>query len=156
MSIKDLNELIDKLTLNLNDCINIISLYDSKELLKYYPSDEEFNNYKNSYGYYKKLIHNNDKFELYLIFWSPYACSPIHDHPEQGCILKLLSGKLIEEVFLNKNKKINFHNRNIILINDINNRNGNKILHRIINLDELSVSLHLYFPPKFKQNIFKF
>lgn len=155
MSIKDLDELIDKLTLNLNDNINIISSYDSKELLKYYPSDEEFNNHKNTYGYYKKLIHNNDKFELYLIFWSPYASSPIHDHPEQGCFLKLLSGKLIEEVFTNKNNIIKFDHRNIILINDVNNRYGNEILHKIINLDELSISLHLYYPPKFKQNIFK-
>jgi len=156
MSIKDLDKLIEELTLNINDSINIISSYDTKELLKYYPSDEEFNNHKNTYGYYKKLIHNNDKFELYLIFWSPYSSSPIHDHPEQGCVLKLLSGKIIEEVFTNNNNVIKFDHRNIILINDINNRYGNKILHKIINLDELSVSLHLYFPPKFKQNIFKF
>jgi cysteine dioxygenase len=155
MSIKDLDKLIDELTLNLNNSVNILSLYDSRELIKYYPSDEEFNNHKNTYGYYKKLIHSNDKFELYLIFWSPYSSSPIHDHPEQGCVLKLLSGKLIEEVFINKNNKINFHNRNYIFVNDINNRFGNEIIHKIINLDELSVSLHLYFPPKFKQNIFK-
>jgi cysteine dioxygenase len=155
MSIKDLDKLIHELTLNLDDSINIISSYDSNELKKYYPNDKEFNNHKNTYGYYKKLIYNNDKFELYLIFWSPYASSPIHDHPEQGCILKLLSGKLIEEVFINKNNTIKFDNRNYISVNDINNRNGNEILHKIINLDELSVSLHLYFPPKFKQNIFK-
>jgi cysteine dioxygenase len=155
MSIKDLDELIDELTLNLDNSINIISSYDTKELIKYYPSDEEFNNHKNTYGYYKKLIHNNDKFELYLIFWSPYASSPIHDHPEQGCVLKLLSGKLIEEVFINNNNIIKFDQRNIISVNDINNRYGNKILHRIINYDDFSVSLHLYFPPKFKQNIFK-
>lgn len=155
MSNKDLDKLIHELTLNLDNSINIISSYDSKELIKYYPSDEEFNNHKNTYGYYKKLIHNNDKFELYLIFWSPYASSPIHDHPEQGCVLKLLSGELIEEVFTNKNNIIKFDHKNIISINDTNNRYGNKILHRIINYDDFSVSLHLYFPPKFKQNIFK-
>jgi hypothetical protein len=155
MSIKDLDELIYDLTLNLDDSINILSSYDSRQLIKYYPSDEEFNNHKNTYGYYKKLIHSNDKFDLYLIFWYPYACSPIHDHPEQGCVLKLLSGKLIEEVFINNNNIINFDHRNIISINDINNRYGNKILHKIINLDDFSVSLHLYYPPKFKQNIFK-
>jgi cysteine dioxygenase len=155
MSIKDLDKLIDELTLNLDDSINILSSYDSRELLKYYPNDEEFNNHKNTYGYYKKLIHNNDKFELYLIFWFPYASSPIHDHPEQGCVLKLLSGELIEEVFINNNNIIKFDHRNIISINDINNRYGNKILHKIINLDSFSVSLHLYYPPKFKQNIFK-
>jgi cysteine dioxygenase len=155
MSIKDFDKLIDELTLNLNDSINIISLYDSNELIKHYPNDEEFNNHKNTYGYYKKLIYSNDKFELYLIFWSPYASSPIHDHPEQGCVMKLLSGQLIEEVFINKNNIIKFDHRNIIYINDINNRYGNEIVHRILNLDNFSVSLHLYFPPKFKQNIFK-
>ncbi len=155
MSIKDFDKLIDELTLNLNDSINIISLYDSNELIKHYPNDEEFNNHKNTYGYYKKLIYSNDKFELYLIFWSPYASSPIHDHPEQGCVMKLLSGQLIEEVFINKNNTINFDHRNIIFVNDINNRYGNEIVHRILNLDNFSVSLHLYFPPKFKQNIFK-
>lgn len=155
MSIKDLDNLIDELSLNLNNSLNLISSYESNEWIKYYPNDEEFNNNKNTYGYYKKLIHSNDKFELYLIFWSPYACSPIHDHPEQGCILKLLSGKLIEEVFVNKNNTIKFDHRNLINVNDINNRFGNKILHKIINLDNISVSLHVYFPPKFKQNIFK-
>jgi cysteine dioxygenase len=155
MSIKDFDKLIDELTLNLNDSINIISLYDSNELIKHYPNDEEFNNHKNTYGYYKKLIYSNDKFELYLIFWSPYASSPIHDHPEQGCVMKLLSGQLIEEVFINKNNTINFDHRNIIFVNDINNRYGNEIVHRILNLDNFSISLHLYFPPKFKQNIFK-
>ena len=154
MSIKDLDNLIDELTLNFDDSKNIISLYNSNDWMNYYPNDEEFNNHKNTYGYYKKLIFNNEQFELYLIFWSPYANSPIHDHPEQGCVLKLLSGKLIEEVFINNNS-IKFDHRNIININDINNRYGNKILHKIINLDQVSVSLHVYFPPKFKQNIFK-
>ena len=154
MSIKNLDSLIDELTLNLNKSINIISLYDSNDWMNYYPSDEEFNNHKNTYGYYKKLIHINDQFELYLIFWSPFAKSPIHDHPDRGCILKLLSGKLVEEVYLHKNNNINLDHTNIININNINNRSGNEILHKIINLENISVSLHLYFPPKFKQNIF--
>ena len=155
MNNKSLDKLINEISLNLYNCVNIVSSYDSNDWMKYHPSDEEFNDLKNTFGYYKKLIYDNDKFELYLIFWSPYANSPIHDHPEQGCVLKLLSGKLIEEVFINNNNIINFDHRNIISINDINNRYGNKILHKIINLDDFSVSLHLYYPPKFKQNIFK-
>ena len=67
---------------------------------------------------------------------------------------KLLSGKLVEEVYLHKNDNINLDHTNIININNINNRSGNEILHKIINLENISVSLHLYFPPKFKQNIF--
>ena len=53
MSIKDLDELIDELTLNLDNSINIISSYDTKELIKYYPSDEEFNTHKNSFWFLK-------------------------------------------------------------------------------------------------------
>jgi cysteine dioxygenase len=155
MSIKSLDQLIDKLSLNLDNSLNIISSYDSNEWMNYYPNDEELNNHKNSFGYYKKLIHSNDQFEIYLIFWTPFASSPIHDHPDKGCVLKLLSGKLIEEVYSNKNNIIKHDHTNIITVNNVNNRFGNKILHKIINLENISVSLHVYFPPKFKQNIFK-
>ena len=155
MSIKSFEQLINELSLNLNNCINIVSLYDSNEWLNYYPDDEEFNNHKNLFGYYKKLMHINDQFEIYLIFWSPFASSPIHNHPDKGCVLKLLSGKLIEEIYSNKNNYVEYQQTNILNLNSVNNRFGNEILHKIINLENISVSLHVYFPPKFKHNIFK-
>ncbi len=155
LTIKSLGQLINELALNLNNAINILSSYNSNDWILYYPSDEEFDKNKNTYGYQKKLIHVDDHFEIYLIFWSPYSSSPIHDHPEKGCVLKLLKGKLNEELYINKNTHVEYLKTISININDINNRNGNEILHKIINLNEMSISLHVYFPPKFKQNIFK-
>ena len=108
MSIKDLDNLINELTLNLNKSMDIISLYDSNDWMNYYPSDEEFNNHKNTYGYYKKLIHINDQFELYLIFWSPFASSPIHDHPGLKKYIKVYYTLI--NTFLDNKKIKNFLN----------------------------------------------
>lgn len=161
MAIKSLEQLINELvinidnSINIDNLINIVSSYNSDDWMNYYPSTEEFNKNKNLYGYQKKLIHTNEQFEMYLIYWSPFACSPIHDHPDRGCIMKLLDGKLNEELYLNKNSKIEYLKTVTININDINNRFGNETLHKIINLNNFSISLHVYFPPKFKQNIYK-
>ncbi len=140
---------------NSNSILNIVSEYKSSDWKDYIPDSEFFEQNKNSYGYLKKLLFVNESFEVYLIFWSPLASSPIHDHPEKGCILKLLDGELNEELYQNKNNTIKYLETHKIKPYDINNRNGNEILHKIINSNNFSTSLHIYYPPKFKQNIYK-
>jgi hypothetical protein len=41
MNNKSLDKLINEISSNLDNCVNIVSLYDSNDWMKYYPSDEE-------------------------------------------------------------------------------------------------------------------
>lgn len=50
-------------------------------------------------GYVKELVHRGGRFEIYIIRWAPGSTSKIHDHAEQGCIMKLLTGSLAETQF---------------------------------------------------------
>ena len=44
-------------------------------------------------------IFQNEDFRLVLIYWDGHARSKKHGHPEGGCLLKVLSGTLIETRF---------------------------------------------------------
>ena len=53
------------------------------------------------------LIFRNEKYEIYLICWNKKQISKIHDHPENGCILKVLKGELIEYRYDTKKIELN-------------------------------------------------
>lgn len=44
-------------------------------------------------------LFQNEHFRLVLIYWEGYARSKKHGHPEGGCLLKVLSGRLTEARF---------------------------------------------------------
>ena len=77
--------------------------------------DEELKNYtfknivdiKNSDNLYTKyILFSSDKFDLIYIKWNKNSYTKIHDHPDRGCVLKILSGCLIEECYDNNEKYI--------------------------------------------------
>ena len=45
------------------------------------------------------LVYQNDKFEIYVICWSNNCLSLIHNHPQRGCLMKILDGILEEELY---------------------------------------------------------
>ena len=142
----NLKDILDKL--NNSDIINnfeelfkMISNYqliDYKDYIKY--SEEKYN---------KVYLHTCDKYDLVLICWKNGQATQIHDHPDYCCILKVLEGCLFEEEYINNNNKIDLYNNNILKANSIANKKRDKILHRIIPLEN-SVSLHLYVPGSYK------
>jgi hypothetical protein len=104
-------------------------------------------------SYLRNILFQNDKFELILIKWKPKSESLIHDHSINGCILKVIDGKL-EETLYNKNikliKETIYQKGNI---NYIDNQIG---YHKIKNLNlEPTYSIHLYSPPNHTVNYFK-
>lgn len=103
--------------------------------------------------YHKLLVLKNEYVEIYLIIWFDGAETPIHDHPEDGCVVKILEGTLTEEVFENTNNLVQLIQINKLNKLDINCKAGNKILHRIKS-SNYSVSIHVYFPPSHIQSIF--
>ena len=152
------------------DCLNeLLKSYNGHDWINYIKYDFEIKDNKN---YYKNLVEINDIIELYIITWNKNSFSPIHDHPENGCIIKILDGKLCEELYISKsindnkyvelinksindNKYVELINKSIININEIGYRIGNKILHKITNINEgITVSLHIYSKPNYKHNTY--
>ena len=148
--INDLLKLLNsKITRNhkqtITDCIYDIENYKDTDWKKH---KSFFINSSNSYDkskkYYKNIIYQNDSFELILIKWEKGAQTSIHGHPDNGCILKLLEGKLKEE----KYNKFNKYKSSELGINSVGYMHNNLGTHKIIALEE-SYSLHLYSPPKY-------
>lgn len=142
MNISSLEELFNKINccgLELCDTADLINSYNGTDWAKYI----NFNDAK----YWKETVHINDNIELVVISWKKGQCSKIHDHPSKGCLLKILSGELTEEIYdSNKNKLIT----NILKTNNIGYQVGNKKLHNIISNTRDTISLHIYSPPNHK------
>ncbi len=93
---------------------------------------------------YKKIIlHQVDQFEIILICWLPNQQTPEHRHPENGCLMKLYKGKLKD---IRRTEEGAFET--IVNENEITYIEGGEI-HMISNMEENSVSLHIYSPGKF-------
>lgn len=110
--------------------INRIFYNYNIDFKKYY-----INNPKN---YEKKIIYKNEDYELVLINWEKGSFTNYHNHPENGCVLKVLDGKLYE---INDGKSI------VLNKNDVNFKLKDDY-HRIIALEK-SYSLHYYSPSNF-------
>jgi len=88
----------------------------------------------NPNNYEKNIIFKNNEFELILISWAENATTNYHNHPKNGCILKVLEGKLKEnnKIIFPGHVGINYHTD----------------YHKIKSLKK-SYTLHLYSPPDF-------
>ncbi|KUJ09477.1 cysteine dioxygenase type I [Mollisia scopiformis] len=93
-------------------------------------------------------------FNLLLLVWTPGQASPIHDHADSHCLMKILKGELQESRFaipenpgnegpLVETSRLNFGVNKVTYIAD------NLGLHEISNPHptDYAVSLHLYTPP---------
>lgn len=93
-------------------------------------------------------------FNLLILVWTPGQASPIHDHADSHCLMKILKGQLQESRFaipknpgnegpLTETSRLNFGVDKVAYIAD------NLGLHEISNPHptEYAVSLHLYTPP---------
>ena len=130
---------------NLEDLRYILELYIGEDWKKYV----KYNNER----YNKILILRNEFIELFIICWNENQESKIHDHPLNGCLLKCLERHLIEDIFINKNSKIEYKSSNNITKNNIGYQSGIILLHKIKSQVN-SVSLHIYSPPNFKINYY--
>ena len=148
---------LHKLTLNINKIYNKNNinkdLLQLKTLINKYNGDDWTKYIKYSKNYDKKLIYNNNLYELFVISWMPQSQSYIHDHSNNGCLFKILNGNLTEYLY-NKDieliKKKEYSKNKIGYIN--NNNNYHKMFNETFNM---SYSLHLYSPPLYKMNIYK-
>ena len=126
---------------------NIKNFQNIKNILNNYSGDDWKKFIKiNDSIYHKEKIFENDYLDIYIITWNKKQQSQIHNHSKNGCWLKMLQGKLIENIY---DKNINLQVKNILNSGDISFMHDDIGYHQIINdNDDISVSLHVYSPPK--------
>lgn len=142
-----IQELNLKFTNNVKEMKSVFETYDLKYLKNTIFEQDDTKCYQ------RKILYQNDKYEIILIKWNKNSECEIHDHSKNGCLLKVLDGNIKEFLF---DHKLNLLNENIYKTNEINYIDNKIGYHKIKNLQEgESYSLHLYSPPNHKTNYFK-
>jgi predicted metal-dependent enzyme (double-stranded beta helix superfamily) len=103
--------------------------------------------------YVKTILHRQPEFEVILIQWGDGAESPIHDHPEQGCLLRVLQGLLEEDIFTTK--PLNLLQSKIYSVGAVSYQESNSRVHRIrCKVGGGAVSVHIYSPSGYQMNTY--
>ncbi|XMA12318.1 hypothetical protein WAI453_005109 [Rhynchosporium graminicola] len=105
-----------------------------------------------SRGYTRNLVDvGNGKSNLLILVWTPRKGSPIHDHADAHCLMKVLKGTLKETRFdfpLNNATAPQIIKETLYHEGEVTYMADELGLHRISNPgEEVAVSLHLYTPP---------
>lgn len=137
----------------LDKLIYDLSKYNDKNLYLFSKNLEKYNleYLVKKYGsikhnsYNKIILYRNTEFEIILISWDKNVCTNIHNHPENGCLMNILEGNLIEEIY----KKDNLLTKNFYGKGNISYIHDSLGYHKIYNKDQYSFSLHIYSPPNF-------
>ena len=86
---------IDSKDVNVEDLIAAMASYSSNE--------EEWKKYAFvdlSRAYTRNLVdHGNGKANLLVVVWTPGKSSPIHDHANAHCVMKIFKGSLKETIY---------------------------------------------------------
>lgn len=167
-----LSELYDELQKHVIN--GSISLKDCRSVVKQYIGDDWKNHVKFSDEKYMRnrvCKCSNDVFEFIVICWNNNQSSPVHNHPKNGCVLKVLQGQLTEELYQKdpdlmdspetsessekSTDKYQFIAMNTANEGDVSYMEKNEIVHKIVNGDRQTISLHIYSPPKYKCRAYK-
>ncbi|KAL1961336.1 hypothetical protein VTO42DRAFT_64 [Malbranchea cinnamomea] len=112
-----------------------------------------------SRAYTRNLVdEGNGKSNLLVLVWSPGKSSPIHDHANAHCVMKILKGSLKETLYdwpdkdkveKGEDSPLKITRETVYEENQVNYMSDKLGLHKITNPDpeNFAVSLHLYTPP---------
>ncbi|KAE8154057.1 RmlC-like cupin domain-containing protein [Aspergillus avenaceus] len=107
-----------------------------------------------SKNYTRNAIENiNRKANILLLVWNPGKGSPIHDHANAHCIMKVLAGELTETVYYppqdGDNTPLEVKQQTRHQANAVTYISDDIGLHRVHNpsSNQVAVSLHIYTPP---------
>ncbi|EAU33889.1 cysteine dioxygenase [Aspergillus terreus NIH2624] len=159
----DLNDLIRDIKAHLGTSGGISSTdVDSEYLIslvrKYKTNPADWGRYyynDESKNYTRNAIENiNHKANILLLVWNPGKGSPIHDHANAHCIMKVLAGQLRETVYRAPGQSgssgpLEIMSEKEHSMNEVTYISDDIGLHRVHNpsSDQVAVSLHLYTPP---------
>jgi hypothetical protein len=152
----NLKDLFNNLSLNRVKTFESLKKYNGEDWKLYLEeSKKNTSDYIVNGNFHKILLNKNKDIEMYIIFWYKNAITTIHDHPFEGCVSKVVEGSLYEDLFLNiGNNNAAFLSEKVIEKDDISNKNGNAILHRIRNKSDFSASLQVYMRVNFKSQTY--
>jgi cysteine dioxygenase len=142
---EQINEAFGK-AIKLKNMTNILECYNGYDWREYINFCED--------RYTRNKVLSNEIFEILIICWNNNQKSPIHDHPEKGCLLKILEGILVEKCFDIVDDVLTETTNNILIKDKISYQEGSFGLHEINNPqnDCCSISLHVYSPPNYVSN----
>ena len=150
MSINNLNSLISQISTEIQKGHTLSQL--THLLNNYQGTDWKSFVQFNDVTYCKNFIHQSKNFDVVLICWRQNQKAKIHDHPNQGCLMKILDGQLNENIYQCK-PFVKYINTNILLMDQIGYKEGNLILHEI-HSPVNSISLHIYSPGNYQATYF--
>lgn len=104
----------------------------------------------NTRPYTRNLIAtDHETYTLLLLCWNPNQASPIHDHPCDGCWMRVLQGQIREERFVANSQGMHRTRNQVYSAGQLLYMEDSMGYHRVSNPhpDELAVTLHLYCPP---------
>ena len=96
-------------------------------------------------GYKRNVVYRNHLFEISVLCWQPGQQSTKHTHPKNGCLMKVLEGSLVEEIYI-----LDKVQKNVYKENDVTFIRGGQE-HSIKNNSKTKnlVTLHIYSPPNY-------
>ena len=129
--------------------LQLKTLFDRTEL-----SQDDLSKYifwDPSLPYSRNRIATDDKhYELLVLCWNPKRESRIHNHPGDGCYVKIISGSVRETVYdVSDNAAPAFRSESILQPASVCYMDDSLGLHRLGNpsKSEGAITLHLYTPP---------
>ena len=125
---------------------HILSLYDGDDWKMYFkPCDSTYN---------RELLYTSPEYDLVIITWCKDQGCAIHNHPANGCTVKILQNSITEELY--ETNTLNLTNTKLYTKGDIMYIDDTLGYHRMCNKsDEPCISLHVYAPGKYKPTFFK-
>lgn len=114
-------------------------------------SDElqQFTHFDASRNYTRNLIStDHETYALMLICWNRGKYSPIHDHPSDGCWVKVIQG-FVHEVRYQRDGPTLVETANTVLTSGVTYMDDSLGLHKIGNphAEVDAITMHLYSPP---------
>jgi cysteine dioxygenase len=76
----------------------------------------------------------------------------IHNHSENGCLLKILEGNMVEEIY---DKNFVLQENNNLIKDNVRYIYDSIGIHKMKNKEENTISLHIYSPPNFIPTLLK-
>ena len=141
-----MNRIIKSLVTNkkLLENKNILSSYNSNDWKQYISFDKQ--------DYKKNLVYRDNNFEMFVVCWLPNQETKIHNHSEEGCLLKILEGNITEELY---NKNFVLQEKNNLALSDVRYIDDSIGIHKMKNNEVNTISLHIYSPPNFIPSLLK-
>lgn len=137
--------------LDLLEIWDLIKAYNGSDWKEYQVENDK------KYNRIKIPVSNQfeDIYDIYILTWKMNQQSAIHDHSRNGCILKVLEGKLMEKQYTPDPNSPKLTSQQCIEAGNQGYINNSIAFHQILNSEkETAVSLHIYSPPDYHGNTF--